>query len=229
MKIKKIIFLIIAIILGVSFIGRSKGSVTLTGSVFDYILRDTKGEVIEFGLITNFKHQKEGEQACKYVLENLKISPKNYSNILKNKKIYSVEFNNEKLEGYIQSTKYDEYNVLTLNIKEKSRTNELDKLEQKVKKSLGNRDVSFFKYVKAKIDDRDLEKENKKIMTLLRNIGGQEIQTVKLDNGFSTIANINKYTPVNVNGRLVDFNYAVCSYYSGNYIIMGTPEILISY
>jgi hypothetical protein len=55
------------------------------------------------------------------------------------------------------------------------------------------------------------------------------IGTVEIDNGYSTVAYTRKYPVMKNDGKWIDFNYAVCSYSSGNYVIIGTPVIITTY
>lgn len=229
MKRKSLSILVISFLLGVLFFGICKPKAITNDNIFDYILNNIDGNVVEYGLTTNFQHYGEGEKVCKDILKDLKVNQNNYSNTIKNEKIYCIEFKDNNLEGYVQSTKYDGYSIITINLSEKNKINELNKIEKKLITISKNKDIKFFEYVKAQINEKDLKKTNNKVVTLLKNIRGQNIETVKLDNGYSTTAYVKKNSPININGKLIDFNYAVCSYYSGNYIIMGTPEILISY
>ena len=229
MRRKNLFILGIIFLLGILFLGIDRSKATVNDNIFDCILKDTNGEIVEYGLITNFQHYWEGEKVCKKILKNLNINQNDYRDTIKNEKIYCIEFDDNNLEGYIQNTRYDNDNIITINIKGKNKANELDKLEEELTGALKDENVRFFKYVKARIDEKDLQKTNKDIITLLKDFRGENIETIKIDHGYSTIAYIKKYNPININGKPIDFNYALCSYNSGNYIIMGTPEILISY
>jgi len=55
------------------------------------------------------------------------------------------------------------------------------------------------------------------------------IETVSINNGLSTVAYTKEYDEKVTNNKLIDFNYAVCNYSSGRYIIIGTPEIITTY
>lgn len=221
--------LVIVLLFSALFLVTDNSKTIENEDVFNCILKDINGTVVEYGLTTNFHNGEDGEKVCKEILKKLRISQDHYSNTIKNEKIYCIEFKDSNLDGYVQSTKYDDYNVVTINVKEKNKINELNKLEKEFTEIINDKDIKFFKYVKAQIGEEDLQKTNKRIITLLKNGRGENIETIKLDKGYSTTAYVKKYSPINVNGKPIDFNYALCSYQSGNYIIMGTPEILISY
>ncbi|WP_027623681.1 YwmB family TATA-box binding protein [Clostridium lundense] len=229
MKRKGLLILVIVFLSGTLFLFAGNSKTVKNEDVFNCILKDTNGKVVEYGLTTNFYSKEDGNKVCKEILKKLKVSQDHYRNTIKNGKIYCIEFKDNNLEGYVQSTKYDNYNVVTINVKEKNKINELNRLEEQFTEIINNKDIKFFKYVKAQIDGEDLQKTNKKIIALLKNARGENIETIKLDKGYSTTAYTKKYNPINVNGKPIDFNYALCRYHSGNYIIMGTPEILISY
>jgi hypothetical protein len=75
----------------------------------------------------------------------------------------------------------------------------------------------------------DIYEVNEKIIKLLESHSTKNIETVNINNGLSTVAYTKNYDAMVNNNKLIDFNYAVCNYSSGSYIIIGTPEIIITY
>jgi hypothetical protein len=89
--------------------------------------------------------------------------------------------------------------------------------------------VKYYFYLKSKVKENNLSLVNDKINKILKNSGAKNIDTVEINKGFSTVAYTKRYETVKNNGLLMDFNYAVTSYNSGNYIIIGTPTIKETY
>ena len=208
-------------------------------NLFDEILLQTKSRTVEYGLKTSFKTQEDPKVVCNYLIKNLgfdnsEIKLNNYEN----EDSYGIEFSSENLNGYIEALKYNSENVITINISEKDIENGLDTLKNKVSKSIGNRgkNIKYFQYLKAKmlesrtnVSNEDIYGVNKRILKILKSHGTVNIETVSINNGLSTIAYTKQYGSKVNNNKLIDFNYAICNYSSGRYIIIGTPEIITTY
>jgi hypothetical protein len=151
--------------------------------------------------------------------------------VIKEEKFYSVEFNNNGLKGYIENTSYDNHNVVTLNIVQYDSRNGLQELKNMIINAVGKAEdeVRYFEYLKARINCNDKEKVNSEIAEVLKTNNASNIDTVEIDNGYSTVAYTRKYPVMKNDGKWIDFNYAVCSYSSGNYVIIGTPVIITTY
>jgi len=208
-------------------------------NLFDEILLQTKSKTVEYGLKTSFKTQEDPKVVCDYLIKNLgfdnnEIKLNNYEN----EDSYGIEFSSENLNGYIEALKHNNENVITINISEKDNENGLDTLKNKVSKSIGNgvKNIKYFQYLKAKmlesstnVSNEDIYGVNKRILKILKSHGTVNIETVSINNGLSTIAYTKQYDSKVNNNKLIDFNYAVCDYSSGRYIIIGTPEIITTY
>ncbi|QAA32791.1 hypothetical protein [Clostridium manihotivorum] len=129
------------------------------------------------------------------------------------------------------SLQENDENTIILDIKQYATQNNLEELIEKIKNSVGTLGIklSYSVYAKAKTSAVDISKTNKDITKLLRFRGYDNIDTINISNGVSTVAN-RKYNPINSNKRSnVDFNYAVTTYSSGTYIILGAPVIPVPY
>ena len=104
-------------------------------------------------------------------------------------------------------------------------------MEKKVRLAIKDKNVKvkFFKYVKAKLEEHDLTNINEKLLKEIKSEGACNVDTIPISNGYSTVANTNKFDPEISDGKLIDLNYVLCNYSSGNYILIGTPEIIASY
>jgi hypothetical protein len=150
---------------------------------------------------------------------------------MKSKKAHYQEFGKDNLKGYIETIHYENHNIVTINLVKKDDKNSLKELKDKLEQCLNNKkvNVKYFMYLKSKMKDDNIQYANKNIVKLLKYYGAVNINTVSLQNGYSTTAYTKRYEPIESNGKKMDFNYAVCKYSSGNYIIIGTPEIIVTY
>jgi hypothetical protein len=197
---------------------------------FREIVSLTEGKVVEYGVKANFQISEDGENYCLELFKKLNIENADI-NVVKGEKFYSVEFNNNEFKGYIESTSYDNHNVVTLNIVQYDNEYRLVELKNRVSIAVGKdeKEVKYFDYLKAQINKDSTEKVNRDIAELLKNNNASNIDTIKIDNGYSTVAYTKKYPVMKNNGKLMDLNYAVCSYSSGDYVIIGTPVIITTY
>ncbi|MDF2503790.1 YwmB family TATA-box binding protein [Clostridium sp.] len=150
---------------------------------------------------------------------------------INDEKVYCREFQSGDIYGYIESRKDGNANNMSLFIRRINEKNNINSLEKQVMKSIDKEanNVISYKYIKAKISNDDVKVTQTKIENYLKNIGSKNISTVEINTGFSTVAYTNKYAPISDNGKLIDFNCAVIKASDGNYIILGTPIIDITY
>lgn len=76
----------------------------------------------------------------------------------------------------------------------------------------------YFTYIKGKIN-KDTDKETEKLTDVFKQHGADNIRTIPINSGYAGIADIG----------LFRINYAVCRYDSGTYMVLGTPDIFITY
>lgn len=208
-------------------------------NLIDEILLQTKSKTVEYGLKANFETTENPKEICSYLIQTLELN--NSEIVLKrieNEDSYCIEFSGKNVEGYIESTKYNNKDVITINISKIVNENGLESLKNKVSNSIGSRgkNVKYFQYLKGKIGENnafvgidDINTINESIIKILKTHGTENIETVSINNGLSTIAYTRKYDEKVINNKVIDFNYAVCNYSSGRYIIIGTPEIITTY
>ncbi|MCY6485630.1 YwmB family TATA-box binding protein [Clostridium aestuarii] len=202
-------------------------------NLFGFILKETKAQVNEYGIKTRFKVCENGQGYYKYFLNKIKVNKPNYK-IKTNysKRGYSISFTNSRSKGYIEEFSIEGKKIITINIIKKDNENKLTELKSQIKaivNSIPKENIVSSQYIKARIPEENLKKENSKVINLLKNEGAVNINSIKINNGFSTTAYTCRYIPKKNNGKLMDFNFALCNYSSGNYIIMGTPEIITTY
>lgn len=227
---KKVFILSIIIVMVFGYLNKNFSFAKKNIDLFDEILKVTEGITVEYGIRTCIETKKDGESYSLELLKKLNVEVFN-TNVIKNDNIYCIEFNNNKISGYIESISYENYNVVTVNVVEKGSENGLSQLKALLEKALEkeNKDTKYFQYLKAAIPSNNISKTNEEIVELLKNENAVNIDTIDIDNGYSTVAYTKRYPIMRNNGKYMDFNYAVCSYTSGNYIIIGTPIIITTY
>jgi len=208
-------------------------------NLFDEIILQTKSEAVEYGIATYFKTLEEPKEVCNYLINTLELNGKEIKlNYFENERSYGVEFSGENIEGYIQAIRYDSEDIIKINISKTGNKNGLVPLKNKISNAIGYRgkDIKYFQYLKAKIQENNSNESiesiyttNQRIIEILKNNGSENIETVSISNGLSTVAYTKKYQEKVNNNKLMDFNYAICNYSSGRYIIIGTPEIITTY
>lgn len=229
---KKIrVLVLLLLMINLLFINSSAYSQNNNIDVFENILDKTNSQIEEFGVKISFEIDGNGEEACVNILKNMGIYEKASVNMMKNNEMYCLEFNNNDAAGYIENINFDNHNVITVNISKKNNTNGLKELKKKIEDATKNRSKNkkVFQYVKAKLPYSDILNVNNDVVKILRKAKAENIDTVKINNGYSTVAYTKSYEPMKNNGKLMDFNFAVCRYSSGNYLIIGTPVITTNY
>jgi hypothetical protein len=208
-------------------------------NLFDEILLQTKSKTVEYGLTTSFKTIEEPKEVCNYLIHALELNSKGIKlNWSENENSYCIGFLGEDVQGYIEALKYSNEDVIKINISKIGNENGLVPLKNKISDVIGYRgkDMRYFQYLKAKMQDMNtnvgmesIDATNQRIIKILKYNGSKNIETVNINNGLSTVAYTKKYQEEVNNNKLIDFNYAVCNYSSGRYIIIGTPEIITTY
>ncbi|MBU5486114.1 YwmB family TATA-box binding protein [Clostridium sp. MSJ-11] len=226
---KRVWFVISFICLVFLIINMDKPKASNSEEFLTKIVNEVEGDIQECGVKASFISYDDEKETVEGILKNLKFEEPYHTNIKENEKIYSIEIIGNNISGYVQSTKYENYKVIVVDLVKVTENDELYQLEEIIKNAIGNESASYFKYIKARLHTNDLMDKNNKIMALLKRNNAQNIESIKIDNGYSTIAYTKKFDHITVGRKFVDLNYALCSYRSGNYLIIGTPEILVSY
>ena len=224
--------ILILVLLFLISIGQYKNASFAKNNIdlFNGIVDLTNASTMEYGIRASFENDSDGEDYCLELLKKLQFN-EGEVNVVKNDNIYSLEFNNNEIKGYIENISYDNHNVVTISVSENSEENKLTELKNKIQNAIerSDKEVKYFQYLKAQINSNNTAEINEEIISFLKNQNAVNIDTVKLDNGYSTVAYTKRYPIMKNNGKWMDFNYAVCTYSSGSYITIGTPVIISSY
>lgn len=231
---KKKIFIFMLVMLFSYFLNiRTPAAVSSKNmDMFNGIVKNTDGEIIEYGLdLSVDSHDlKTGDldRIIKDIPEckDVQISSTSSDNI------YCINFTGKNINGYIESTKISSgYNVkLELIIRDNK--NNIDDLLGDIKNIdlFKNNGVEVFRYMKVKVSSaKSIEMIDDEIVNYLKNKNADNINTIKLNNAYSTTAYTGNNDYIMEGNKAVDISIAVSRYTSGTYIIIGTPQIIISY
>jgi len=200
--------------------------------LFEEILQETKGQVVEYGVKTHFKSNIDGQDLVDSLMNKIESNKDIKAELYSDKHNYYIDFKSVSVKGNIAIITKENSSLVTIEIIQKGHENNLESLEQYVESIVGylsDDNKIYYKYLKAQIFYENLVGVNNKVTGLLESIGASNINSIEINNGFSTTAYTRRYSPKRNNGELMDLNFALCNYSSGNYIIIGTPEIIASY
>lgn len=200
--------------------------------LFKDILKETNSRILGCGVNSFFEYEGNNEEFCIKLLQELGIYDISTVNIVRNDSIYRLEFTFNSTKGFIQSA--NNSNSITLNIDDIDSVENLALLEDKIRYILNRecKNIKNYRYVKAKLPnmkDEDIEKVEKMVINQLKNENTTNISSIKINNGYSINGYTQKYESIKSGNKLIDFHCIICNYDSGNYIILGSPEIRITY
>lgn len=199
--------------------------------LFNDILMITNSSTVEYGITSTFNIEENNDDVINCILKKFNFYDKLNKRELKNAKGYCIEFGDNNTNGYIETIRYENHNVITVNIVKEDSENNMEDLKTKLQECLKDKKINakYFQYLKAKAASKDIEDINNKILTLLKSHRAANVNTINLENGYSTTAYTKQYDSIQSDSKMIDFNYAVCKYSSGSYVIIGTPELIVTY
>ncbi len=193
------------------------------------ILKKSNAEVEQYGLRYEFSDTDNGKLACSELFNELYDTWKKDINttIYENNDQYCIQFYSENESGYIQY-----YNgKVVIDISQKKTFNDFKILKIRIDKIVNTKNSSplCYSYIKAKIGDTDKLKMKNIILTILKKSGASNIKSTDVSKGYSITAFTGSGTPTKVGDEYVDINCVVCSYESGDYLLIGVPIINTCY
>jgi hypothetical protein len=208
---------------------------------FSSVLNETKGKValcevkVSFDIANN-----KGQDICLEFLKQLEVTKGAGSsiNIVKDEFKYCIEFQNDGISGFIESGTYNYHNVITIDIEQKCQDNQLENIKNtidsainKIQKSgsIKYENKQVFEFIMAELPSLDIYQLNDNVIRLLKKHNSFNVNSIEINKGISTVAYTGREGFILNQGRKMDFNYAICKYSSGNYLVMGTPIIIKPY
>lgn len=188
------------------------------------------------------------EEYKKYVKDSLDIT------VQKSEFKYCISFENNTVQGYIQNNSIDNLRILTFKVEFKIEKNQLLDIEPQISKiiklaaeknhlKIAENEMKKSCYVKAKLANTNISATNDEIIRYLKKQKAKNIDTVKIDNGFSTVAYTESYNRINKsnlglsnksnlglsNNANFDLNYMINNYMHGSYLVVGIPVIDVDF
>lgn len=235
MKYNKLIFCFaLLMFISLIFICGHSIKAELDQDIFSEILKYSHSNVVQTGVNISFVKSGNYKSISRNIIKNIKgsIGSNLCDKITSDDGLeYCVEFKNSNISGYLEANRLDGNEVkVDVALQEKTSNNDINSLEEAVisNKSNCNR-LQCYKYLKAKSKMKNVYNIDEKVKKVLNSIKAENIKTVKLNKNLSTTAYTKKFNYIQDGNRKVDFNYSVCKYETGNFIIVGTPIIPITY
>jgi hypothetical protein len=199
--------------------------------LMDEIINSTGSNVVEYGVSASYITNNMEIETLKDTLRTLGYYDSKYVSISESENVYTIDFIKGNVYGFIEAANENNVIYVTIDVKEKNTQNNVNLLKKNIEGVIEKKytEVKYYLYLKSKIKENNLSIVNDQIYKILKTRGAKNIDTVEIDKGFSTVAYTKRYETIKNNGVLMDFNYAVTAYDSGNYIIIGTPTINVTY
>lgn len=230
--IRIILGLVVILILG-SYLNLKKSNASTNTDYFTYIVSLYDADVCEYGVTAEFKNSGDGEETCYKLFKLFGLNKDSNVTVYKDNCIYRIEFENPLINGYIECNNelYNE-NYIIINEVSKDKDRDISYLKYQFQQNLKGQKskIKYYEYLKAKINtEKEVDIINNEIVTILKNSGAINIDTVDIGNGYSSTAYTGQYETIKNEHKLNDLNIAVTKYDTGKYIIMGTPLIKETY
>lgn len=202
--------------------------------MFNEILKVVETSTEEYVVEGSFYSNESKEDTYNKIILNIERVMGQVSGNYKGTSSFIIDFNNKKYNGIVSMIPYkDEYNVvLSISICGSDLDIEDERqLKSKITEVLSplSSRLEYSLYVKSKILGNTIDEVKDAVLGQLKLYKAQNIDKVNISNGYSIISNTSLYEKKVILGKDIDFNCAIVKYSSGCYLIMGTPEIKVTY
>lgn len=203
--------------------------------IFKVLINDMNGKIEQFNVTAEFYSNNDDKSMYIDLLDriNFDFGQVNYK-ITENDSVITIDFTNEKYDGKIELYKIQEKLKGKVSIIENGSNLEysnLEKLKVKISNALSYIDnsIEYSQCIKVKVSKGTIDEYKDLVLDTLSVSESQNINTVKIYNGYSILADTGLYKKKNIFGTDIDFQCALVDYSSGCYLIMGSPEITLAY
>ncbi len=199
----------------------SKDKLVTEDDIFYSLIEVSQGEILQTSV-----------KVIYYVEESLEMEIKRIEEYFQGYKIsFSKDVNNISIlniikdETSIEIKGIDLKDKLQITIKATVYGDEkkLRELEQLLQEYTKNKEVEakYYKYMKGKLRNKKIDNVLQSINNTLVQEGFGSIETLEIDNGYTSVAALNSYLLRDE----ININYSLCSYETSTYIFIGTPII----
>lgn len=202
--------------------------------LIELMIENSNASISEIGIKTHFELHENGQELYNTFLDEINQKYEIYNNhIAKDETNFLIEFKNKDSKGYIEFNTNEGKQNVSIQVIERNGNKSLESLQNEFNNMINLKrdgDVQWYRYVKAKLNKKDsLIDVNNNIVNFMQQQGAKDIDTIEIENGYSSSAYTGRYEYIKSGTKLIDINFAVCKYSSGNYVVIGTPEIFTSY
>ena len=185
------------------------------------IIKKVDGKKVECGVRGTFYSNKPVDLFT--ISKDLFFKSTDCNEEIKKERFHGLVYRNNERYLYIESFYEEEKYKVQLNLISNKQSEDINLLKKEIADGLHKSidSIKWEEYVKYKIDKRNINDVQSTTLSELKNLKAINIERVKIDNGISLVY----YLP----GNYKKINTAVCTYSSGTYLIIATPEIYISY
>lgn len=219
------IILIISTI--ITLINNIEIQATSNVDIFNKIISLTNSNIEKVCVETIYSLEEEFDNYYEKINCQLNFNSNNMSNYIDYKNNY-IEFKIDNIKGILENIDYNK-RLIKLTLIEDSKENTINNLKKLTENILGKNYINQYSYIKTKLLDKNIKNLNNEIKKYLKDYKAENFNTIKLDNGYSTVCNTKLYKSKTIGDTCYDFQFAVMKYNSGNYLIMGTPEITLAF
>ncbi|KYH34907.1 hypothetical protein CLTEP_10710 [Clostridium tepidiprofundi DSM 19306] len=218
----------------------------------DSVIRESNCNIVDYGIKIKFLTCDNSKIIYDALKNVLNIGKSDITSIINNNICDCLQFKNKNIQGCIECIKQNNmYKTSIEIIKHVPMSNtHIQSVSANTVKHISGEDLITLKnnvistlnvnekyyldfnwYIRAKQINRDCDVEciNNNICRILRQVGALNIKSLKLYNGYSTTAYTKMFRREKIDNHCIDINLAVCNYNSGIYLIIGVPEIFVSY
>ncbi|MBK1811424.1 hypothetical protein JHL18_12420 [Clostridium sp. YIM B02505] len=191
-------------------------------SISNNILKENSAKIIECGVKVQYKSKKSFDDICQNIFTNVSRSYVIVSKEIK-PSYFDITFKKDNIAYEIFASVEDSVTMVSATSIATDNRNETNGLKKQLEKVLydASIDVQYFSYVKGKIITDNIKNNIELTERALVKYGGAaDVDTIKLNSGFTGVARLKDNTAI---------NYAISENDKGTYLIIGTPIIFITY
>ncbi len=221
---KRKLFLSLLAVVAVQLIIYGQVSAQKNSLITEQIINECKAVPVEYGLTAILQGDDDYNSLCREVFSKTGLLDK--SEINSQGGIYSIK---AEAKGISMEAQLVE-NRLEIQITGKD-ISDYTKFKEELFNVLSNSNSrpQYYQYTKCSLKGKGIDETYEKVVSLAVFKGVKNLNTINIDNGYSITGYTGSQERIRIMGRYIDMSIAIVGYKSGNYIIIGTPEIMAAY
>lgn len=203
-------------------------------SMIDEVLKNIEVSIKEYKVSGNFSSIKSESEIYDELVSKVNNSIGQVDISSKDKNVFKIYSGDEVYWGEIIILPYKKEYKVTFSISidgDNLTFDKKDKLQAKLREvlSIFDSNVEYSLCVKSEILNNTMDEVRDVVINNLSLYEAKNTDEVKISNGYSIIGYTGLNNKKTILGKDIDFNCAIVKYSSGCYLIMGEPEITITY